>query len=279
MDRSGDVVGTSYSAADHFSDALKFPMANFPSLLTEADLKTFRIKYQIHRSWDIYPAIANDCIYQTPESEDGHRCVGISENAFKCGFRLPMLPLLKKLLKQTGIALGQLDPNGFTYINVFQHRCLMAGVSPRPALFWNHHDFKKNAKSNGFYTIGRKTGRPNWCETNSSNKGTHERWFYLGGHSIHKFSTWREVDPSIITTPLLVGKDLEDFEKLSKVQEPNRILLSTSREKEWLFTLWGSDSSLPVSPRHFLRYSTVSFISVNCFDTCSLVQCLLGPKP
>ncbi|WOH00071.1 hypothetical protein DCAR_0519427 [Daucus carota subsp. sativus] len=64
------------------------------------------------------------------------------------------------------------------------------------------------------------------------NKGTHERWFFLGGHSIHKFSTWREVDPSIITTPVLVGKDLEDFEKLSKVQEPNRILLSMSREKE-----------------------------------------------
>ena len=88
-----------------------------------------------------------------------------------------------------------------------------------------------------------------------------------------------EVDPSIITTPLLVGKDLEDFEKLSKVQEPNRILLSMSREKEWLFTLWGSDGSFPVSLRHFLRYSTVSFISVCCFDTRFLVQCLLGRKP
>ena len=52
---------------------------------------------------------------------------------------------------------------------------------------------------------------------------------------------WREVDPAIITPPALVGKNLEDFEKLNKVLEPNRITLCTSREKEWLFTLWGSD--------------------------------------
>lgn len=159
-----------------------------------------------------------------------------------------------------GIALGQLDPNGFIYINVFVYRCLQVGVFPRPALFWNHHDFKKNAKSSSFYTIGRKTGRPNWCETNSSNKESHERWFYLGGHSIHKFAVWKEVDPSVIATHTLAGKDLEDFEKLNRVLEPNRIPLSMSREKEWLFTLWDNDGSPSPFSLHFVR-SVLLFIS------------------
>lgn len=49
--------------------------------------------------------------------------VGIDETSFKCGFMVPILPILKKLFKEMGIALGQMDPNGFIHINCYQARC------------------------------------------------------------------------------------------------------------------------------------------------------------
>ena len=99
MDRSKGVVGTSSSTIAHFADAQKFLAANIPSVLIEEKVFAMRDKYNIPAFWFI--------------------CVGILENAFKCGFRLALLPLLKKLYKRMGIALGQLDWNSFPYINSF----------------------------------------------------------------------------------------------------------------------------------------------------------------
>ncbi|WOH00517.1 hypothetical protein DCAR_0519882 [Daucus carota subsp. sativus] len=145
MDRGSEVAGPSYSTMSHFADAQKFSAANHPSVLDEETVFKMRGRYNIPDSWTLYAVDDQvDLIYHTPETDKGYICVGISENAFKCGLRLHLLPLLKKLLKQMGIALGQLDPNNYLYINSFHHRCLRLGIEPRPALFWNHYDFRKN---------------------------------------------------------------------------------------------------------------------------------------
>lgn len=72
----------------------------------------------------------------------------------------------------------RLRPNGpkwFIHITTFQHICLQAGVFPKRStrLFWFYYDFRRNPKSHGFYTIAHRSGRSDWCFTNSSNKKSH----------------------------------------------------------------------------------------------------------
>lgn len=139
-----------------------------------------------------------DRIYDTPGISIGDQPeeigVGIFETAFVCGLRFPLLPLLKALLKEMGISIGQLDPDGFIHINSFQHRCLVNGVPPLSVLFWHHYDFRKNAKSAGFYNITRRVGRSDWAATNSSNEKTHSHWCFVTGPDLPRFSEWRDVD-------------------------------------------------------------------------------------
>ncbi|KAK1360682.1 hypothetical protein POM88_045156 [Heracleum sosnowskyi] len=237
--------GPFYSAMAHFS-ASRFPSANLNSVMTEAEVRSMPEKYDIGSSlFRTWAADETDLIYHTPTvaEEFGSVALGVSERAFFCGLRLPLLPVLKKLLRYTSVALGQLDPNTFIHINTFQNRCLKAGVRPRLSLLLHHFDFRKNGKSVGFYQLSRRTGRPDWGTTNSSNRGTHDHWFYISGHKLVKYSVWREVDPALVTAPELSNEDRADYSRLYRPQEPNRIPLAVSRDKTWLRALWGTVST------------------------------------
>lgn len=165
--------------------------------------------------------------------------VGISEAAFKCGLRLPLLPILKKLFREMGIALGQMDPNGFTHINGFQCRCLASRVTATTRLFWHHYDFRRNPKSRGFYTIARRPGRADWIQTNSNNKGSHNKWFQISGPKVGEFSVWREVDVSRVVMLKLTEIEEHDYQTLC-LTPTERITLQTSRDPDWLLGLWGT---------------------------------------
>lgn len=126
------------SSASPFNNIVTYLAENMRSKLTEGDLARLHDKYGIPRGlWHVYPAEQRDRIYHNPPIPEGFGDVttGISEAAFKCGFRVPLLPLLKSLLKNMGLALGQLDPNSFIHVNCFQARCLAAKIYPRAALF------------------------------------------------------------------------------------------------------------------------------------------------
>lgn len=170
--------------------------------------------------------------------------VGISEIAFYCGLRFPLLPLVKVLLRDMGIAIGQLDLNGFIHMNTFQYRCLQHEVPSLSVLFWHHYDFRKNAKSPGFYNITPRTGRSEWAATNSSNKKTHSHWCYVVGPTLTRFSEWREVDPS----ERVRLKALSDDEKLlyRKLNTPlvpeNKLPLATTRDGTWLKNMMGTSN-------------------------------------
>lgn len=85
----------------------------------------------------MYNMNADERIYDTPGVPKGYgdRAVGISKATFKCEFRVPLLKILRHLFFQMGIALGQMDPDGFIHINYFQNRCLQEGVNPLTRLF------------------------------------------------------------------------------------------------------------------------------------------------
>lgn len=186
---------------------------------------------------------------------------GISEAAFNCGLRLPFLPILRSLLRDMGIALGQLDPNSFIHVNVFKHKCLQTGVVPRTRLFWFHYDLKKNPKSPGFYSVSRRAGRLDWYFTNSNNKGSHDRWFFLSSSSIEEFSVWREVDPKRVKLPELSDAEKQDYASLCRFPEV-KIPVTHSRSTKWLRALMGS-SEENCNPFYFLIVlSLFSFLFV-----------------
>lgn len=240
MDRSNDEPGPSRESV--FSEEFAYPAANVSSRLTKVAISRIVDKYAIPTgAWFAYWADEHDRVYHRLRVPAGHGscCTGISEAAFKCGLRLPLLPILKRLFEEMGIALGQMDPNGFTHINAFQHRCLVARVEARTSLFWHQYDFRRNPKSNGFYTIVRRNGRPDWVQTNSNNKGTHDKWFYISGPRVARFSVWRVVDPKEAPLTAPAEGDVLDHRLLCEAI-PGQLSLASSRDSDWPFALWGN---------------------------------------
>lgn len=246
MDRSTEGAGP--SEVSPFSDVGVYPAANFRSHLTEEKIEEFHSKYQVERKvWYFFTPRKRDRIWHNPEVPPlfgGSVATGISEMAFKCGFRLPMLPILKKLLRQVGIAIGQLDPNSFFHINAFQARCLAKRMTPRTTLFWHHYELRRNSKSNGFYTIARRTGRADWAQTNSNNRGAHEKWVFISGPKMEKYGRWQDLDPSRLQYPEMLEADKHDYRLLCEL-DMSRVPLSDSRDNNWLVALWGSGNIYP----------------------------------
>lgn len=144
--------------------------------MTKEDLSKIAINKNIRPLFQVYKVDEIDLVYHIPKVLDEHDSIGleVSKREFYRRLGLPILPLLKKLLKFTRIALGKLDLNTFIHINAFQYQCPRAKVNPRLSLLLHHYDFKKNVKSAGFYQLARRSGRVGWAATNSSNKGTHD---------------------------------------------------------------------------------------------------------
>lgn len=261
MDRSTGEPGPS-RVRSIFSDASVYPTANLRSQWTEEEISHFADKYDIpYGAWHVYGPTKRDRIYNTPPVPEGFGGVaaGISEATLKCVFRVPMLPLLKKLFEDMGIALGQMDPNGFLHINAFQHRCLAARVEPQSSLFRYQYDFRQNPKGNRFYTIARRSGRPDWVQTNSNNKGSHDWWFFISGPKIAKLSEWRVVDPTKVVMPSILSADSADHRLLCEA-EVDRIPLTTSRDNVWIRALWGN-GNISIPPL------LLNFASMHGFDS------------
>ncbi|KAK1384008.1 hypothetical protein POM88_021743 [Heracleum sosnowskyi] len=92
-----------------FFNAEEFPAANHPTRLSEERVAKFPKEFEIPTgAWHTYlPGAADRIWHNLPVPKGyGNVATGISEAALKCGFRVPMLPLVKQLFAQMGIALG-----------------------------------------------------------------------------------------------------------------------------------------------------------------------------
>ncbi|XP_074376603.1 uncharacterized protein LOC141718130 [Apium graveolens] len=228
-----------------FGSAADYPATNNRSVLSKGRVVQMYDDYSVPRGfcW-LYAPREGERIYDTPGVAEGYGgcAVGVSEAAFKCGLRVPPLKLIKHLFFQMGIALRQMDPNGFIHINCFQNRCLHAGIAPNTRLFRYHYDFRKNPKSPDFYTIARRAGRPDWTATNSNNKSTHTHWCYVSGPRLASMSVWRDVNPSLLLMPSLTLEEKENYTALVDVSV-KKLGPVEFRDKDWLFSLWGGVSS------------------------------------
>lgn len=103
MDRSVAETSSSSAVANSFDNSILYPNANLKSKLAENNIEKFPTKYKTPTSsWGVYAASRTYRIYDNPEVPEslGGIATGIFEAAFKYSFRIPMLPVLKKLLKR-----------------------------------------------------------------------------------------------------------------------------------------------------------------------------------
>lgn len=127
MDQSNAEAGPSMHPEEnfgpaHFHDIAAYPAANNPTQLTKDQIKDLYSEYHIHRGlYHLYKPEASDCIYHIPPEPEacGDGAIGISEAAFKCRFRVPLLKLVRRFFVQMNIAFSQMDSNGFIHINTF----------------------------------------------------------------------------------------------------------------------------------------------------------------
>lgn len=104
MDRSDNEAGPSTELIPygpmHYRDIALYPTANNPTHLKKKDIEGFYSEYHIpHGVYRLYMPEPTDRIYHTPPVPASYddMAIDISESAFKCGFRVHLLRLYKKL--------------------------------------------------------------------------------------------------------------------------------------------------------------------------------------
>lgn len=85
--------------------------------------------------------------------------LGVSYLSFSCGLRVPIHSFIRKVILDTGLALGQVAPNSFYHINAFIHRCKLKGIGLSVHLFWHHFNITGSKKCSRFYAIGLRPKR------------------------------------------------------------------------------------------------------------------------
>lgn len=103
----------------HFRNISAYPAANNPTQLTRKQIHEFNSEYHIPRGvYYLYMPQSHDRIYHMPVVPEGYdgRAIGISESAFKCGFGVPLLKLVRRLFVRMSVAFSQMDPNGFIHM-------------------------------------------------------------------------------------------------------------------------------------------------------------------
>lgn len=104
--------------------------------------------------------------------------VRIYTAVFKCIFRVPIHPFLKKFLDTCDVG-RELTPNSFFNINTFIACFFSRKIEPNIDIFWCHYKLTSTSKCAGFYSIGRKNTSQKWSKTHTKNKGFYENWFFF----------------------------------------------------------------------------------------------------
>lgn len=139
--------------------------------------------------------------------------LGVSRASFSCGLRVPIHPFVRKVILETGVALGQIAPNSFYQINAFIYRCKLKGVELSTRLFWHHFNLTGSKKCPGFYAIGLRPKRQKWTCTVSNNKTAYTEWVYLFGPGLDGLNNWA-AEPKSIPKRVLEDAEKAEYVKL-----------------------------------------------------------------
>ena len=157
---------------------LMWSINNFNSIIKRPHFETFRDRYQIPINVPIcLPFKFEKCYYQDVED------VGVYEQMFKAGLRLPLSTLHRRLLQYLGIAVTQITPNSwrvFLGAKVL-YRVLTNGERKLTVEeFFHCYRPTEIVQSRGMYSfLPRKPLLRLVCETPDSNKNWKSQYFFL----------------------------------------------------------------------------------------------------
>ncbi|KAL2475081.1 Uncharacterized protein Adt_35817 [Abeliophyllum distichum] len=151
----------------------------FPSEVNEKQLSDWHRTYSIPDEIEFFVPGPNDRADDPPLG-----CVALNQAVLAAGLRLPFPRIVRKFLREWGIAPTQLCPNGWRILLGFLILWNQLGF-PRPSAreFNSLYSFKSDGKRSGWWyaSVKAKTGGSVVTQTPDSIKNWKKFWFFVRG--------------------------------------------------------------------------------------------------
>lgn len=206
----------------------RYAHANIPSTITEVDLKRIRTRCHIPDTHLVRAPRSEERMYQRPE---GWTAAPVT--ILEKGVRFPLHAFIVTLLGFLGVGFAQLVSNSYIHILGFIAFCHELGIEPTLDFFFTVYkigqsrekEFKVISKHSS--KTGEKFERRSLVNTPSSNRGWHEKWFYVKGPEISSLPNWATDE-----------KISADFGDISEEREVEMIeLFDNFPKEEWKYGL------------------------------------------
>ncbi|KAL2481145.1 Plus3 domain-containing protein [Abeliophyllum distichum] len=151
----------------------------FPSEVNEKQLRDWHQAYRVPDDIEFIVPGPSDRADDPPLG-----CVALNQAVLAAGLRLPFPRVVRKFLREWGIALTQLYPNGWRILIGFFILWEQLGF-PRPSVreFNSLYSFKSDGKRSGWWyvSVKAKTGGSVITQTPDSIKNWKKFWFFVRG--------------------------------------------------------------------------------------------------
>ncbi|KAL2485648.1 Plus3 domain-containing protein [Abeliophyllum distichum] len=159
----------------------------FPSEVNEKQLRDWHKVYRVPDDIEFVVPGPND------QADDPHLgCVALNQAVLAVGLPLPFPRIVRKFLREWGIAPTQLCPNGWRIMIGFFILWEQLGF-PRPSVreFNSLYSFKSDGKRSGWWyaSIKAKTGGSVITQTPDSIKNWKKFWFFVRGYTSQEPTT------------------------------------------------------------------------------------------
>ncbi|KAL2498902.1 Plus3 domain-containing protein [Abeliophyllum distichum] len=156
----------------------------FPSEVNEKQLTDWHKMYMIPDEIEFFVPGPNDRADDPPLG-----CVALNQAVLAAGLRLPFPRIVRKFLREWGIAPTQFCPNGWRILLGFLILWDQLGF-PRPSVgeFNSLYSFKSDGKRSGWWyaSVKPRTGGSVVTQTPDSIKNWKQFWFYVRGYISHE---------------------------------------------------------------------------------------------
>ncbi|KAL2504726.1 Plus3 domain-containing protein [Abeliophyllum distichum] len=199
----------------------------FPSEVNEKQLADWHRMYSVPGEIEFIVPGPNDRADDPPLG-----CVALNQTVLAAGLRLPFPRIVRKFLREWGIAPTQLCPNGWRILLGFLILWDQFGF-PRPSVgkFNSLYSFKSDGRRSGWWyaSIKPRTGGSVVTQTPDSIKNWKQFWFYVRGYSSHeptpefveRARQVRAVDESFRSSSVLITDENLASARLSSTTSSN----------------------------------------------------------
>lgn len=222
---STDPRSSESSASESFDDAepTSFGPFRHTSTLRSTDLEYIRLKYFVPQEFNLELADPEDRITDPAIDQ-----VGVYEECFRAGLRLPFHPFIILLLKSFGIAPCCLAPNSWRSIIAFLSHLLHLGIHPTLRLFRACFMLKDHPREIGWWYLSPRQGCRLIKGAPSSVHNWKERFFFVSSDQPWGFDTsWNRPRSRENKKPNLTETEAKFLDMIySAPVAPLRVLLS-----------------------------------------------------